>query len=44
VLGAEKLGKGKTELFDRATRQTELIDVDSLPSVVRDRLRGSTAL
>jgi prolyl-tRNA synthetase len=40
VLGAEKLSKGQAELFNRATRQTELIDINTVPSVVRERLQA----
>jgi prolyl-tRNA synthetase len=40
VLGAEKLGKGKVELFNRATRQTELIDIDTVRSAVREKLQS----
>ncbi len=41
VLGAEKLGKGKVELFNRATRQTELIGIDTVRSAVREKIESS---
>jgi len=40
VLGAEKLKQGKVELFDRATRKTELVDITSVPSIISDKLKS----
>jgi prolyl-tRNA synthetase len=41
VLGAEKLSRGKVELFDRATRKTELFDIDTVVAVVKERLQSN---
>ncbi len=38
VLGAQKLQQGKVELFERQTRKIELIDLDSVPSVLSSKL------
>lgn len=38
VIGEEKVRQGKVELFDRASKQLELIEVDSLVPTVRARL------
>jgi prolyl-tRNA synthetase len=40
VLGAEKVNKGQAELFERAARKTELIDLDTVTSVLRARLQS----
>jgi prolyl-tRNA synthetase len=39
VLGAEKLKQEKVELFDRATRKTDLVDIPSVPSIISDKLK-----
>ena len=44
VLGAEKLKQGKVELFDRATRKTELVDITSAPSIISDKLKSLRVL
>ena len=44
VLGAEKLKQGKVELFDRATRKTELVDIASAPSIISDKLKSLRVL
>ena len=36
VMGAEKLKQGKVELFDRATKKTDLVDISSVLSVISD--------
>jgi prolyl-tRNA synthetase len=38
VMGAEKLKQGKVELFDRATRKTDLVDISSVVSILADKL------
>ncbi len=38
VIGAQKLQQGKVELFDRLTKKTELIGLDSISSVLSDKL------
>ena len=40
VIGPEKLKQGKVEFFVRATKQTELVDLSSIVSVVRNRIAG----
>jgi prolyl-tRNA synthetase len=40
VMGAEKLKQGKVELFDRATRKTDLVDVSSVPAIISDKLKS----
>jgi prolyl-tRNA synthetase len=40
LLGAEKLKQGKVELFDRATRKTELVDITSVPAIISDKLKS----
>ena len=40
VLGAEKLKQEKVELFDRATKKTEVVDVSSVPSILSDKLKS----
>jgi prolyl-tRNA synthetase len=40
VMGAEKLKQGKVELFDRATKKTDLVDVSSVPSIISDKLKS----
>ena len=39
VIGPEKLKQGKTEIFHRATRQTEVVDIDSAVSTLLGKLR-----
>jgi prolyl-tRNA synthetase len=38
VMGAEKLKHGKVELFDRAAKKTDLVDVASVVSVLSEKL------
>jgi prolyl-tRNA synthetase len=38
VLGPEKLKQGKAELFDRATRKAEVVDVAGLAAAIAARL------
>jgi len=38
VLGAEKVRGGKVELFERATRKTEIVDLGSAASLLRGKL------
>jgi prolyl-tRNA synthetase len=38
VMGAEKLKQGKVELFDRATRKTDLVDISSVVSILSEKL------
>jgi len=38
VLGAEKVSRGKVELFERATKQTEIVDMSSVVSMLQARL------
>jgi prolyl-tRNA synthetase len=40
VLGAEKVGRGQAELFDRSTRQTEIVDISAITSLIQTRLQG----
>jgi prolyl-tRNA synthetase len=40
VLGPDKLKQGKVELFNRATRQTELVGIENLVAALNDR-KGS---
>ncbi len=40
VIGPEKLKQGKVEFFVRATKQTELVDLNSIVSLVRSRIAG----
>ncbi len=44
VLGAEKLKQGKVELFDRATKKTDLVDISSVPSIISDKLKSLRVL
>jgi hypothetical protein len=34
------LKQGKVELFDRATKKTDLVDVSSVPSIISDKLKS----
>jgi prolyl-tRNA synthetase len=38
VIGEEKIKKGKVELFERATRKTDLVDIEALVAAVRTKL------
>ena len=40
VIGEEKVRQGKVELFDRASKQLELIDIESVITIVRSRLEA----
>ncbi|NWG12366.1 MAG: proline--tRNA ligase [Acidobacteria bacterium] len=41
VLGAEKVSRGQAELFERASRKTELVDLASVIPALQSRLLGS---
>jgi prolyl-tRNA synthetase len=41
VIGLEKLKQGKAELFERATRKTELVDFATLVSRIRSLITGT---
>jgi prolyl-tRNA synthetase len=41
VLGAEKVSRGKAEIFERATRETGTVDIGSVVSVLQARLKGT---
>jgi len=43
VLGPEKLKQGKVELFTRATRQTEIVDLEAVVSLAKARVSGRAA-
>jgi len=43
VLGAEKVSKGQAELFERATRHADLVDINTILPVLQARLQGSGA-
>jgi prolyl-tRNA synthetase len=40
VIGEARIGQGKAELFERSTRKTELVDLDSLVNAVTARLKN----
>jgi len=44
VIGSEKLKQGKVELFDRATKKTELLDLDSVVSILLSKCRHAGKL
>jgi len=40
VIGPEKLKQGRVELFERATKKTELVDLDEIVARVKSRVAG----